>query len=157
MKYVPKYIGRQIRGGYPVDIQVTAVLWPFANSHFWFRLRSALLNISDGSLNNFPDCFVCVMQCVGEKGTTWPKNDLHRTKYIAHQSKTKGGSDTKRLGQIIRSMDRKLVAIQKPGVRGNMFVDRKNNPFFNLLAIRDSATRFIFIKYGDSGTESWSI
>ncbi|KAG2215747.1 hypothetical protein INT45_005204 [Circinella minor] len=132
-----EYVGSQARGGVPIEIQVAAVLWRFANSHFGFHLMCVLLNISDGSFSNFTDRFIKAMKRVARN--------------IAHQFKAKDGSDSRRLGKVIGAMDGKLVVIQKPSGRGDQFVDRKNNPSFNLLAVCDSTIRFIYVKCGDSG------
>ncbi|KAG2222106.1 hypothetical protein INT45_007542 [Circinella minor] len=42
LKSDPEYIGSQMKGGIPVEIQVAVVLWCFANSHFGFRLIDLL-------------------------------------------------------------------------------------------------------------------
>ncbi|KAG2216072.1 hypothetical protein INT45_001345 [Circinella minor] len=146
-----EYVGSQARGGVPIEIQVAAILWRFANSHFGFRLMCVSLNISDGSFSNFTDRFIEAMKRVGEREIIWPKNDIQLARNIAHQFKTKDGSDSRRLGKVIGAMDGKLVVIQKACGRGDQFVDRKNNPSFNLLAVCDSTTRFMYVKCGDSG------
>ncbi|KAG2211447.1 hypothetical protein INT45_007036 [Circinella minor] len=151
LKSDPEYIGSQMKGGIPVEIQVAMVLWRFANSHFGFCLVCALLDIPDGSLNNCTDRFIKAMERMGQTEITWPTNDLRRTQEMAHQFKTKGGAGHRRLDKVIGAMDGKLVIIQKPAKRGNMVVDRKNSASFNLLAVCDASTRFTFIKCGDSG------
>ncbi|KAI7860805.1 hypothetical protein BDC45DRAFT_529429 [Circinella umbellata] len=64
LKGRPEYASSQAKDGYPIEIQVTVMLWRLANSMFGFRVMQETLGISNGSYTNFTDRFISAMQMI---------------------------------------------------------------------------------------------
>ena len=73
-----EYIGSQTHGGFLVEVQVTTVLWRFANSTYGFQIMNKTLGITNGSYNNFTNHFIKVMRKIGESIITWSIYDPQR-------------------------------------------------------------------------------
>lgn len=145
----PEYSGSQLRNGIPVEIQIALVLWRFANTHFGFRIAEVNLGVSAGSYNNVTNRFVDFMFRISASVISWPYNDPVRALEIANGFKNLG--DNKRLDNVIGAMDGKNFVIQKPHIRGNDYIDRKNHASLNMLAVCDHLGRYLFVQIGETG------
>lgn len=146
-----EYSGSQLRNGIPVEIQIALVLWRFANTHFGFRIAEINLGVSAGTFNNITNRFVDFMFRISASVISWPYNDSARAIGIANGFKNLG--ENQRLDNTIGAMDGKNFVIQKPHVRGNDYVDRKNHASLNMLAVCDYLGRYLFVQIGETGKE----
>ncbi|KAG2193018.1 hypothetical protein INT47_012143 [Mucor saturninus] len=115
-----------------LKVQVTCVLWRFANTHFGYRIAETHLGVTAGLFNNFTNRFIDAMLEITPEIITWPIEDGERALNNA------------------RAIDSKLVVIQKPAINGNAYVDGKSHASMNLMAICDAHTRFMYVKTGHS-------
>jgi hypothetical protein len=134
----------------PVEIQVATVLWRLANTHFGFRIAETFLGVSAGSYARFTERFITVMSDYINQFVTWGVHDVQTARRKAADFQ-KIRAHGVRLPNVIGAIDGKLIAIHKPSVHGNSWIDRHNNSSMNLLAVCDANKRFMFIKTGQTG------
>ena len=156
-KEYEEYLGSQSRNGIPVYIQVAAVLWRFANTHFGYRLSESFLGIKAGSYHALTKRFVSAMKKLGERNIiAWPSDDSDRSRQLAREFGALCCNNGIVLKNAIGALDGKLFVIRKPSIMGNAYVDRKNHPSLQLLAVCDAYCRFMYIGAGESSTLHFS-